>query len=95
MFLINFAADFTKLKTKLKNIKYIEIKLTSNSGLLEFLFLKKKKKLIKWSPWQSSQMLQERFIQAPIKTRTSEIIYHVLMWISKKMKSYLELVKSS
>lgn len=94
MFLINFVADFTKLKTKLKNIKYIEIKLTSNSGLLEFLFLKKKN-LIKWSPWQSSQMLQERFIQAPIKTRTSEIIYHVLMWISKKMKSYLELVKSS
>lgn len=44
MFLINFVADFTKLKTKLKNIKYIEIKLTSNSGLLEFLFLKKKKK---------------------------------------------------
>lgn len=43
MFLINFVADFTKLKTKLKNIKYIEIKLTSNSGLLEFLFLKKKK----------------------------------------------------
>lgn len=42
MFLINFVADFTKLKTKLKNIKYIEIKLTSNS-LLEFLFLKKKK----------------------------------------------------
>lgn len=42
MFLINFVADFTKLKTKLKNIKYIEIKLTSNSGLLEFLFLKKK-----------------------------------------------------
>lgn len=44
MFLINFVADFTKLTTKLKNIKYIEIKLTSNSGLLEFLFLQKKKK---------------------------------------------------